>query len=276
MSSQRAARSMRSVTTAFLVAILGVLALDATAIVAAPGATPTSSPTHRAGPTGLFQRQITWSGYHWLVANGNGPDGPNTLSDSATAVHVDSHGRLHLALTKVNGAWRGVQLELTQPLNYGTYRFITASSVAKLAKPGVLGMFVYKRTTSNGMPVKYVNEIDLEDSRALHPDGYPLDAQYVVQPYYVHHPPHLHRYPIRSKYKTVTHQFTWRGGKVIFNTWAGSGSQGKRLGHFRFKGYNVPAPMNEHVYINFHLHPYHAPGKGSKSVVLKSFSVNGP
>jgi hypothetical protein len=274
MPPQRTARSMRSVMTAFGVMIIGVLALDATAIVAAPGATPARSAASSATPAGLFQRQIQWSGYRWLVASGNGPDGPNTLSDSDAAVHVDSHGRLHLTLTKVNGAWHGVQLELEQPLNYGKYRFVTASPVGSIAKPGVLGMFVYKRTTNNGVPVKYVNEIDLEDSRALHSNGYPLDAQYVVQPYYKKH--HLHRYPIRTKYKTVTHQFVWKGGKVTFNTWAGSGTHGKRLGHFRFKGYDVPAPMNEHVYINFHLHPNRPPGKGVKHIVLKSFDLSGP
>ncbi|MBV9487268.1 MAG: hypothetical protein JO246_14570 [Frankiaceae bacterium] len=264
-------RSVRSLLTAFGVAIAGVLVLDTTAIVAAPekpsseGLPP--APTH----SNVGLRVIKWSGKQWLVfpQTSNGPDGAHTLSDSVKACRIDAKGRLHLRLTKVNGQWRGVQLEMLNPVNYGTYKFVTGSRLGHLAKPGVLGMFVYKKSQ-----VPYTNEIDLEVSRSLHKNGYPLDAQYVVQPYYKAH--HLHRYAIRQKYKVVSHQFSWSAGKVRFVTRAGQGKKGKRLGHFRFKGYDVPQPANEHVYINFHLHPNRPPGKGKKSVILKSFTYTGP
>ena len=38
----------------------------------------------------------------------------------------------------------------------------------------------------------------------------------------------------------------------------------------------VPQPANEHVYINFHLHPNRPPGKGARSVIIDSFTYSGP
>jgi hypothetical protein len=264
---------LNRLVTALAVAIISVPVLGVTAIVAAPSGSTTDSdlqvtPAHSNVPL----RLINWSGKQWLVfpKTSNGPEGNHTLSDSTRAASIDAKGRLHLRLTKVNGQWRGVQLEMLNPLNYGTYTFVTASRVGRLAKPAVLGMFVYKSS-----PKQYTNEIDLEDSRALHKHrSNRLDAQYVVQPYYEPH--HLHRYPIRQKYKVVSHQFTWSPGKVTFVTRAGTHKHSKRLGHFRFKGFDVPQPANEHVYINFHLHPNRPPGKGKKTVILKRFSYTGP
>jgi hypothetical protein len=267
MPSSPVARSVRSTLTALTAAIAGVLVLDATAIIAAPSEPTTATAAALPRHTNAALRLLKWSGEVWLVSpsTANGPDGPHTLSDSTRAASVDAQGRLHLRLTKENGQWRGVQLEALRPLNYGTYRFVTGS-VGQIARPGVLGMFVYKPGQA-----KYTNEIDLEDSRGLAGLGYPRDAQYVVQPYYKKH--HIHRYAIRRKYTTVSHQFVWKPGKVSFATRAG-GRHGKRLAHFRFAGYDVPEPANEHIYINLHLHPNRPPGKGTRTVVLKSFTYH--
>jgi hypothetical protein len=263
-----AAGRVRSLLVALTAAIAGVLVLDTTALVAgrmpAQAATSTITvPSHSNTPL----RLLKWSGVTWLVfpAASPGPDGPRTLTDSDRAATVDRKGRLHLRLTHVGGSWRGVQLESISPLNYGTYQFVTGSAVGDLAKPAVLGMFVYKSSQT-----KYTNEIDLEDSRALSGLGYPRDAQYVVQPYYKKH--HLHRYAIRRKYTRVIHQFTWRPGKVRFATRAAFHGHHKVLSKFRFHGYDVPQPNNEHVYINLHLHPNRPPGKGSREVILNSYS----
>jgi hypothetical protein len=262
---------MRSTLLALTVAIVGVVALDTTAIVAspettAPAATPTQ-PTHDNSPL----RLLIWSHTVWLVFpnSANGPDGPKSLSDSPRAAHVDSTGRLHLRITKVHGKWRGVQLESLAPLNYGTYRFVTGSPLGALAKPIVLGMFVYKPSA-----VRYTNEIDLENSRSLIGLGYPRDAQYVVQPY--KKPSNIRRYAILNKYKTVTQQFDWQPHKVDFLTTGGPDGQGKRLGEFHYRGPDAPEPSNEHVYINLHLHNKRPLSKGSRQVILNSYSYNGP
>jgi hypothetical protein len=266
------ARSLRGTIAALTVAIVGVLALDATAIVAAPRTSVplTSSPAMPATSNSQL-RLIYWSGGIWLVFpdSSNGPDGPHTLSDSTKAAYVDAKGRLHLAATKVGGKWRGVQLESLNPLNYGTYSFVTATSVAKLARPLVLGMFIYRPSD-----VRYTNEIDLEDSRSLTGLGYPRDAQYVVQPYTVKS--HIHRYDIRRSVTVTRQQFTWKPGRVTFVTRAGRSATARRLSHFSYSGSAVPQPANEHVYINLHLHTKHAPGKGTRRVILDSFSDTGP
>jgi hypothetical protein len=273
MAPAQSGRSVRALLTALVVAIVGVLSLDATKIVAAPNdsGSHASSLVNTANSSNTPLRLLHWSHVYWMVFpnSAHGPDGPHTLSDSTRAARVDSRGRLHLAVTKVNGKWRGVQLESLSPLNYGTYRFVTSSRLGNLAKPLVLGMFTYKPSQ-----VRYTNEIDLESSRSLIGLGYPVDSQYVVQPYYKAN--HIHRYPIRRKYKHVTQQFTWRPGKVTFVTTAGRGSPGKRLSQFTYAGPDVPAPSNEHVYINLHLHHPHAPGKGARSVILDSYSYTGP
>jgi hypothetical protein len=266
------ARSTRGTLAALTVAIAGVLVLDATTIVAAPRV---STPAPAAnGSLPLIKsklRLISWSHQTWLVFpnSAKGPDGPNTLSDSTKAVHVDAKGRLHLRITKVAGKWRGAQLESLTGVNYGTYRWVTSSPLGNLAKPIVLGMFIYRPSQ-----VRYTNEIDLEDSRSLIGLGYPRDAQYVVQPYFKGN--HIHRYAIRRKYRTVTQQFNWQPGKVSFVTRVGSAASGHKLSQFAYSGPDVPQTANEHVYINLHLHSKHPhPGPGSRSVVINSYSFAG-
>lgn len=276
MPPSRSVPSTRGLLAALTVAIAGVLCLDATAIVAAPrSASSPSSTSGSASPsysnTQPALRLLLWSGQIWLVFpnDSNGPDGPHSLSDSQNSVHVDSQGRLHLKITKVNGKWRGVQLESLNPLNYGTYKWVVGSSTAKLAKPIVLGMFVYKPSA-----VRYTNEIDLEDSRSLIGLGYPRDAQYVVQPYTK--PQNIHRYSIKRSIKTSTQEFDWRKSTVTFTTRRGASGHGKKVGHFHYSGPDVPDPSNEHIYINLHLHTKQPPTHDKRSVVIDSFSYTGP
>jgi hypothetical protein len=262
------ARSRRQILVTLVVSIVGVLALDTTAIVASPRDTSSTATLGVLNHTEPTLRLQPWSGETWLVFpnSANGPDGPRTLSDSTQAVNVDSAGRLHLRITKVNGKRRGVQLEALNPLNYGTYRFVLGSPVGDLATSLVLGMFVYKASQ-----YKYTNEIDLENSRSLIGLGYPRDAQYVVQPYYKAN--HIRRYAVRRKYKTVTEQFTWQPGHVSFVTRTGSG---KQLGHFSFSGPDVPVPGNEHLYINLHFHGKKSFTDGRRTMILNSFTRTGP
>jgi hypothetical protein len=242
-------RAMRGLIATLAVVILGVIALDATAIVAAPRDDASHGATAGAlTPTRPAFRLIMWSGQVWLVnpPNQNGPEG-DPMSDSNAAVHVDAKGRLHLAVTSVHGVWRSVQLESLTPLHYGTYRFVTSSSIATLTKPLDFGMFIYRVGTA------YLrNEIDLEDSSDLIAMHGAQDAQYVVQPYYKPH--HILRYVIGPNVAKTQQQFIWTNRDVKFITRAGTAPDAPIVNQFHYHGRSAPTPVGEHVYINLFLH----------------------
>src|SRR5580704_15415988 len=114
MASDPQRAPFRMVVTAMAVAIIGVAGLGTTAVVTSQSAVAesngttlspipdvSSAPAHGVGPD---QRIIQWSGYTWLVwpPGMAGPEPGNVMSSSSDAVHVDSKGRLHLAITKVH------------------------------------------------------------------------------------------------------------------------------------------------------------------------------
>jgi hypothetical protein len=258
---------MRAVLAALTLAIVGVLVLDTTAIVVGDQSSAEAASRTTAAPTAF--RLINWAGQVWEVAPPS-QLGPNMdrMSDSAAAAHVDSQGRLHLSMTKVNGGWRSVELSVLTPTwSYGTYKFVTTASIAHLAKPLDFAMFLIR-------PSKHLqNEVDLEDSRALLGMHGGLDAQYVVQPYY--RPGHIHLYRIKAHQKTVQQSFTWRPSDVRFATRPGVNGRNSPLAHFHYHGPSAPADFGMYLHINLFVHARHHKnriGKGVRSVVLDSFT----
>jgi hypothetical protein len=259
------ARSMRGIIAALMMAIVGVLALDACAIVAAPTTSSARAQTSAIKPS---LRLLHWAGQEWEVAppSQSGPD-EDAMADSKAAAHVDSHGRLHLAMTKVDGGWRSVELIAMTPAKYGKYRFVTTASIATLARPLDFGMFVIRP----GAP-ELTNEVDLEDSRALIGMRHGLDAQYVVQPY--NKPHHIFRYAIKRAVKTTQQSFNWTKSDVKFLTRRGAGAHGAVVKRFHYHGSSSPTPSNMSLRINLFIHggdsrKIHA---GPKSVILDSFT----
>jgi hypothetical protein len=271
--------SLRSLIACLTVAIIGVTALDATAIVAAP-AKPASTSGTTLGPghdiaaanqggVGPLLRIIHWSGYTWLVFPGNqaGPE-HTQLASAEDAVHVDSRGRLHLAIRKINGQWRGAEIESLNPISYGTYNWVVDTRTAEFANSTVLGMFVYRPGSQ-----RLTNEIDIEDARFGHLRA-PNNGQFVVQPYYAPH--HYHAFYVRKSYNHIWQQFQWLPGKpgdgiVHFQSRVGTGRHGRLFSRWTYHGYSTPTPMNMHLYIDIWLNERHPPLNGTHSAIIRSF-----
>ncbi|HWB65456.1 MAG TPA: hypothetical protein VG708_01330 [Mycobacteriales bacterium] len=274
-----------SLIAALAAAIVGVFALDATTIVAAPAApaahattTTTSTQPGTLGTPNL--RILRWSGYNWLVFP---PDqaGPErgidhgrrfavTLSDSPKSAYVDSRGRLHLHIIHTADGWKSVELRLLAPISYGTFRMVVDSPVAKFSKNTVLGMFVYQP----GSPL-HQNEIDIEDSQFTTFLGPRYNAQYVVQPYYTQPTaPHWYKYFIPAKYTPLLQQFTWLPGQASFLTRVGRTTTSPLFTQHHYAGRLVPVQSADHplyLYLDLWLNKDLPPTDGTHSVVLHSF-----
>ena len=179
---------MRAVLMALTVAIVGVLVLDTTAIVVGDQSSAEARLEHDAVPTRLPAAALVRAGLDGVSDRAStARTGPKTLSDSAAAARVDSQGRLHLSRSpRSTASGAACSSESLSPLNYGTYRFVTTAPLGTPRQAARDSACSYKPSQA-----RYTNEIDLENSRALIGLGYPLDSQYVVQPYYKAepHPP---------------------------------------------------------------------------------------
>jgi hypothetical protein len=194
---------------------IGTLALSAILSLVLAG------PVHAAKPS-RGVRTITWSGQTWTVKDSGativGP-GPNRFSAATSNVWVDSAGRLHLRIAKVNGIWASAEVISAKSFGYGTYRWTLASRVDGLDPNAVLGLFTW-----NDDPAYDHREIDVEVARWGNAAD-PTNAQFVVQPYDT--PGNLQRFGVTSAVPSV-HAFSWSPGSLGFSStgavpWAYSG-----------------------------------------------------
>ncbi len=219
----------------------------------------------------LFSRVLNWSGMSWLVyaADQQGPENV-PLSNSAQSVYVDSRGRLHLHIRKINGVWRSVELESLQQLHYGTYRMQVDTPTARFDKWTVLGMFVYRPGSK-----QLTNEIDIEDSRFPNLLQAPNNAQFAVQPYYKPH--HEHHYALKKTYQHLRQQFTWlpgSGGRgtARFQTRLGTTAHSRLISRWTYHGHSVPTQQNMHLYLNLWTNHGKPPVNGTHSAIIDSFT----
>ncbi len=157
------------------------------------------------------QRQISFSGYEWLVKQSDSPvgPGPNYFSDAEDAVWVDGNGRLHLTIQYKDGHWVSTEVYTQKSLGYGRYLFQTDSPIDQLDANAVLGLFTWDDFT----PSPYYREIDVEFARW----GYaadPTNAQFVVQPW--DQVGNLVRYTAVLTDTAATHSFDWQPDRVTF------------------------------------------------------------
>jgi len=157
------------------------------------------------------QRQITFSGYQWLVKSSDsavGP-GPNRFSDSTQNVWVDAQGRLHLRIThdQFTGQWHCAEIYSLRSFGYGVYRFYLDSRVDDLDPNIVLGLFTWDDDSAYAY-----REIDIEFARWGDPYN-PGNSQFVVQPSDL--PGNIHRFATPPA-TTSTHSFTWRPDYIAF------------------------------------------------------------
>jgi hypothetical protein len=227
---------------------------------------------HPIGPDGgPALRVLHWAGHTWLVYP-NDQAGPENvpLSNSAAAAHVDSRGRLHLAVVHERGLWRSVELESLDPITYGTYSMVVDTVTAKFDPYTVLGMFVYRPGSR-----KLTNEIDIEDSRFPHLLKAPDNAQFTVQPYYTKG--NQHGYELKDTYKHLFQQFTWLPGTpgngiARFQTRVGTTAHAPLLDKWTFQGYAVPQPYRMHLYLILWMNKNQPPLNGTHSAIIRSYS----
>lgn len=269
--------STRALTSAAALAAVAFLAVGTAASGAATATGPAVDGTARTlsspGPNGdSTPRLLSWSGRVWLVSH-NGEQGPekSPLTNSTRAVWVDSRGRLHLHIVKINGVWRSVQLKSLYTVGYGTYRLINDTATGRFAPQTVFGMFVYRPGTKT-----YTNEIDVENSRFPRYLKAPNNAQFAVQPYTAPH--HEHAYHVKPSYVPLFQQFTWYppshgAGTVTFETRVGNTPHSPLLTRWKYYGYSTPTASNMHLYINLWLNHRQAPKHGTHTAVLRSLTV---
>jgi len=214
---------------------------------------------------------LSWSGQTWQIYSDlqQGPE-KVPLTNSPAAAHVDSRGRLHLAIVNTGGVWRSVEMQTTDALGYGTYTMKVDATTANFDPWVVLGLFVFK---PGGTP--YKDEIDVEDSRFPHLLRAPNNAQFAVQPYYVRN--HEHGYYLKPTYHHLFQQFTWLPGShghgiVRFQSRAGSSPNSPLIARWHFQGTSVPKPDSLHLYLTLWTNQGRPPLHGTHAAVIRSFS----
>jgi hypothetical protein len=258
---------------------LGVVGLGTTAILAAPaagtanGTSVMSTTPPSSGTPG--QRLLNWSGITWYIYPNCSNCGPEqtATTNADKAVYVDSRGYLHMQITKIGGAWSGVELRALNRPTYGTYRWVLDTPTATFDPWTVLGLFVYRPGAK-----LHTSEVDIEDSRYPHLLKAPDNAQFVVQPYFT--PGNLHPYQLLPSYHPLLQQFTWTPGlkfggpgRVDFETHFGTSLQDPVVDKWSYTGYSVPTPQNMQLFLVLWMNQNKTPTTGGHSVVIRSLTI---
>lgn len=199
------------------------------------------------------RRQISFSGYEWLVKQSDiqvGP-GPNYFSDAEDAVWVDEKGRLHLKIQQQqDGHWVSTEVYTQLSLGYDRYLFQTSSPIDQLDANAVLGLFTWDDFT----PSDYYREIDVEFARWGNAAN-PTNAQFVVQPW--DQPGNLMRYTAVLTDTAATHSFDWQPDSITFFSVPGRTLNPAPADAFKTWVYTdttyIPAPATVNVHLNLWL-----------------------
>ena len=149
------------------------------------------------------RRTITFSGYEWDIRQVSSDRGGANQYDAGN-VWVDDKGHLHLKLTQRDGRWTSAEVTLTRSLGYGTYLFVV-SDVSQLEPSATLSMLTWDDEALQ----QNHRELDIEISRWG--DAASLNAQYVVQPYYV--AANVARFDAPAG--RLTHSWRWEPGRAV-------------------------------------------------------------
>jgi hypothetical protein len=194
----------------------------------------------KASPTA--SKVIHFSGYDWTVRVAPSNRGGDMNQYDAANVWVDQKGYLHLRIGEGDGGWTSAEVNLTQSLGYGTYRFVVQDS-AHLEPSAVVAMFTLDERRDQDVRT----ELDIELSRWGKSGK--MNADYTVQPYYLpENTVHFSVPPGR-----FTHVLRWEPGVASFKTFDGTavGPEAKELTHHVFTS-GVPVPGSETVHIDFY------------------------
>lgn len=154
-------------------------------------------------------RIISFAGYDWVVEDSNdntvGP-GPNYFSSSEENVWVDNKGRLHLKIVERNGEWHCSKVTLWNAHGYHKYVFYVDSSVDKLDKNVVAGLFAYESDEQ---------EIDIEVSRWGKENN--DNCQFAIQP--SANVGNKVRFNLPLNNDCYTHFFNWQKDSIEFGSY---------------------------------------------------------
>ena len=205
-------------------------------------------------------KMVHFSGYDWLVRSAGSTRGGGPSDYDPENAAVDKGGFLHLRMGDHNGKWLCAEVSLTRSLGYGTYSFVVQDT-AHLTPSAVVTLFTWDDIRS----VDFRNELDIELSRWGNPNN--LNAQYVVQPFYV--PQNIARFTVPPG--IVTHTFRWEPGRVVFESVQGVGTGKKRISEHTFLS-GIPTLGNETVHMD--LYDFHHSNRRSEQpseVVIEKF-----
>lgn len=203
------------------------------------------------------RKTIAFSGYEWEVRQVSSDRG-GANSYAADNAWVDDNGHLHLKLTQRDGQWTSAEVTLTRSLGYGTYLFVV-SDVSHLEPSATLSLLTWDDEAGQ----QNHRELDIEVSRWGNPAS--LNAQFVVQPYYV--AANVARFAAPEG--RLTHSLRWEPGRAAFRTIRGT--NGAVVASHEFTA-GVPAPGREQVRMNLYYFRYSStPLVKDMEVVIERF-----
>jgi hypothetical protein len=173
----------------------------------------------------------------------------------------------------VNGRLECSEIVLLDNLSYGTYRWVVATDLSRLANSLTLGLFLWSDSDDFAH-----REIDIEagvwgtprgaaGARNNRVDRPPQeDMQFVLQPFTV--PGNMVRFSLGTFKGPSVHSFTWTPGRIAFETTNG----GRVVKRFVLdRGVPPPGP-DQHVRINLWNTTRELATDGVAEVVVKDFS----
>ncbi len=176
-------------------------------------------------------RTIQFAGREWSVRDSRGREagpGPNTWRGTEDAVWVDDRGRLHLALTRVDGRWHAAEVRTRVP-GHGRYTFEVAQGPPDDQPAAILGLFTYDFQREPR------RELDVELGRWGDPEE--PDLQFVVQPW--QRPGNRVRFAPSLGAGPSNHTIEWTGLGVRF---VSSSDIGGSRAEFTYQGPGIPGP----------------------------------
>jgi len=218
-------------------------------------------------------RSLSFAGRTWRVKGPGyyGP-GPNSFSNSESAVFVDASDRLHLTIAKSGATWFSTEVALTEPLGYGDYVFTTRGRLDTLDPTTVFGLYVWEYGPCYDPAYLWwnpYNETDIEFSRWGVPGG-PV-GQYVTQPFDWGG----NRVQFDMTFaadEITTHAFRWRPDRIEYRSWRGgplAESPATTVFAWTYTGPHIPRPDQPRVHLN--LWQVSGPPATTQEVVLDGF-----
>jgi len=195
-------------------------------------------------PLEVEKGDLYFSGYYWNYKNKTSPagPGPNIFLGNKQAAWVDSSGKLHLTIQKINNQWVCSEIISAKEFGYGTFVFSSETDISNFDERVVFGAFTWDDYSFQ----KQANsEIDVEFSKWNAPND-TLLVTYSVQPVWFSNPtpyqersfkPKLARKWIKGP---MTFAMKWTPDVVSWQNFSGLGFPGgNMISQWQFDKTNV-------------------------------------